>query len=444
MPSKKLNIDQSLLDACVHCGLCLPACPTYLATGRELESPRGRIYLLNLLQQGKEPFSERMAEHLDSCLGCLGCQTACPSGVNYETLINEARQPVNERKPFWQKFLQQIIFTYVLTNDQLLYFLGKCLRFWQKHKLDEYSEQLSKTIGLNKIGVIKNLLGWQSLLPFVPEHKQLPNLISNSGKNLPVVQLFKACIMDIFYNPVNLATLKLLNELSGIVAVPKQTCCGALALHSGQKHIARQLAKQNIDNFAANEGAVVVTASGCTAMLKTYPELFDEIDPWHDRAMSFSKRVKDMSEFLAHSELPNDLFTKVDENYEVTTPLRLAYHAACHLSHAQGIHQEPKQLLEKFAESINDQYGQEIIKLIPLTEEEHCCGSAGIYNLMHPDLSNIILSRKIAMIKETGANIIVTTNPGCLLQIEAGLRKEGLAIKVVHLAEVLAGLKIIS
>src|ERR1700722_7240196 len=170
---KEAIIDQALLDACIHCGLCLPACPTYLATGRELESPRGRIQLLNMWQQGQEAFSARMAEHLDSCLGCLGCQTACPSGVNYEAIINHARPQVNALKPAWQKLLRNIILSKVLTNDNLLIKLGDILRFWQKQHIDSFMSQLARITHLNKLPLIKELLRWQSLLPPIPEHKVL-------------------------------------------------------------------------------------------------------------------------------------------------------------------------------------------------------------------------------------------------------------------------------
>ncbi len=431
----KSVIDQSLLDTCIHCGLCLPACPTYLATGRELESPRGRIALLNLWQQGQEPFSARMAEHLDSCLGCLGCQTACPSGVNYEALINQARPQVNALKPAGQKLFRNMILAGVLTNDSLLVRLADFLRFWQKNHCDRLVSIIAKFTYLDKLPLVKELLRWQALLTQIPEHKMLPGLTSNPGKKLPVAQLFKGCVMDIFYNQVNHAAIKLLSEPSQIVGVPKQTCCGALALHAGEKDLACRLARENMQYFAHNEGPIVVTASGCTAMLKTYPELFAENDPWHEKAMIFSRRVKDLPEFLAQNE-STYLPSKTD--VENAKPLRIAYHAACHLAHAQGIHLEPKQLLENYAKSINDAAGSEIITLVPLTEEEHCCGSAGTYNLSHAQLSETILARKIEKIKETGADIIVTTNPGCLMQIEAGMRNRDLPIRVIHLAQLLA------
>ncbi len=431
---KDSGIDQSLLDACIHCGLCLPACPTYLATGRELESPRGRIYLLNLWQQGSEPFSPRMAEHLDSCLGCLGCQTACPSGVNYEAIINHARPQVNATQPYWLRWFRGFLLSSVLPDDSLLIKLGALLRVWQKAHGDRFLRLITRITGLDRLSLVKELMRWQSLLPEISPHRTLSKLTSCTGKEEPVVQLFKGCVMDIFYNQVNHAAFNLLSLQSQIVAVPKQTCCGALAMHAGEKGLASRLAKQNIKEFADNVGPIIVTASGCAAMLKTYHELFAPDDPWHDKAKTFSARVQDLPEFLAKHDLPPAQPT----NVRAQMPKCIAYHAACHLAHAQGIRLAPKQLLENFVQSINRVTGHETVTLVPLTEEEHCCGSAGIYNLSHPVLSEQILSRKLEMIKETGADLIVTTNPGCLLQLESGLRSQGMNIKVAHLAEVLA------
>jgi glycolate oxidase iron-sulfur subunit len=428
---KKAVIDQSLLDACVHCGLCLPACPTYLATGRELESPRGRIYMLNLWQQGEEPLSARMTEHLDSCLGCLGCQTACPSNVNYEAILNQARPQMRVFAPIWQRLLRLFIFRFILTNDKLLRKLGEFLKFWQEHHIDSFVSKLSETIHINKLPQIQELLRWQSLLPKIPEYKTLSRLTSNSGKELPIVQIFKGCVMDVFYNQVNQATIQLASQSSQIVAVPEQTCCGALAMHAGEKELTTKLAMLNIDKFANNSGPIIVTASGCTAMLKIYHELFPENDPWREKAKKFSSRIQDLPEYLAKHDLSinNQSFNSESK------PVVIAYHAACHLAHAQGIHSAPRELLETYAKSVNNKAGREAVSIVPLTEEEHCCGSAGIYNLSHREMSETILARKMEMIKKTGADLIVTTNPGCLMQLTAGA--DGLNIKVLHLAELL-------
>ncbi len=425
-------IDQNLLNACIHCGLCLPACPTYLATGRELESPRGRIYLLNLWQQGKEPFSDRMAEHLDSCLGCFGCQTACPSGVNYEAIFNQAKAQVNTVTPFWLKFPRYLAFKWLLPNDALLKLAGNFLRFWQQSRADKALNLALAPFA--KVWAIKEILRWQSLMPAIPTHKDLPSSNIGTNEKAEAVYLFKGCIMDIFYNQVNRESIGLLALSASSVLVPKQTCCGALALHSGERQLARRLAQDNIDKFAHSSGSIVVTASGCAAMLKSYPELFDKDDEWHDKAKVFSSRIQDLPEFLAKRD-----FSILNKNVNnLTKPISIGYHAACHLSHAQGIRLAPKSLLENFAQAINAIAGKQVIKLIPLMEEEHCCGSAGIYNLGHPVLSEKILNRKMEMIKNSGVSTIVTTNPGCMLQLEAGIKQQGLDIQVLHLATMLS------
>lgn len=424
-------IDKSLLDSCIHCGLCLPACPTYLATGRELESPRGRIYLLKLWQQEKIDFSKRMAQHLDSCLGCLACQTACPSGVRYESIFNQAKVQVNTKATFWLKIPRYLALRFLLPNDQFLKLLGVFLRIWQKSHLDNLLEYCLQPF--RRIKAVREFLRWQLLLPSIPPHKKLSSTPPSNFSG-PAANLFKGCVMDIFYNDVNLQALQLLALQSSSVCIPEQTCCGALALHAGEKNLACQLAKNNIKKFSLNPNPIVVTGSGCAAMLKSYPELFDANDEWHNRAEALSARVLDLVEFFAKYDfLPVESSLKTFDK-----PMNIGYHAACHLAHAQGIRDQPKRLLEKFAETVNANTGRELIKLTPLLEEEYCCGSAGIYNLLQADLSDRILERKIAMIRASGVDCIVTTNPGCILQLETGLKKHKLAVPVLHIGTLLA------
>jgi glycolate oxidase iron-sulfur subunit len=272
------------------------------------------------------------------------------------------------------------------------------------------------------------------LLPELTNHQDLPS--NTDGKNPagPKANFFKGCVMDIFYNDINQESIGLMALFSASVKVPEQTCCGALALHAGETDLARNLARQNIEKFSQNKGPIVSAGSGCTAMLKSYPELFEHDEVWHQRAIAFSSRAQDLVEYLAEQ----DLDKLIQDTPLPDKPLYIAYHAACHLAHAQGIRIEPKRILQKFAHILNTKAGKDLVKIIPLQEEEQCCGSAGIYNLGQPDLSQKILDRKIKMIKESGATTIVTTNPGCLLQVEAGLRQQGLEIQVLHLADLLA------
>jgi glycolate oxidase iron-sulfur subunit len=406
-------IDPSLLSACIHCGLCLPACPTYLATGREMESPRGRIYLLNLLQKGELPPEDRLVEHIDTCLGCLGCQTACPSGVQYGKILDQARPLLAEKRPGPIRAMMRYAFSKILPDYPRLNLLGKLLRATQKTGLASLPQ---------KVFLLKKLLGplaeWQEFLPAVPPHKPLPKQSWMSGEKTGEVQLFSGCVMDVFYNDVNHACIRLLTAQRQVVKVPQQTCCGALAFHAGETDIAKDLAKQNIELLENVPGEIIVTAAGCGAMLKEYGELFHGDKEWEERAHAFSARVKDITEFLA------------DHEFAVKSkPVRkkVAYHAACHLVHAQKIREAPVKLLKQVDSAV----------LVPLNEAENCCGSAGIYNLMHTELSLKVLDRKMENIDATAADVLVTTNPGCLLQIQKGLRDTNSPMRACHLVELL-------
>jgi len=432
------KIDKSILDACIHCGICLPACPTYLVTGRETESPRGRIYALSMWQQGTLEFTPRLAEHIDSCLGCLGCQTACPSLVDYQKILDGARpQLAKMRNPALRKQLRYV-FSNVLPNYPLLRRFGALLRLWQTMKGRSVMTLAERWL---KIPIVQRLKNWESYLPAIPKFSPLPRQSWSVGAKKGTVQLFQGCIMDIFYNNVNHSALRLLHKQSQIVEVPEQTCCGALAFHAGEEDITVDLAKKNIEFFEKYTGEIIVTSAGCGAMLKTYPDLFvhDEQGEWLKRAQSFSARVKDLSEFLATHE-----FVESVREQAKAPGKAVAYHAACHLAHAQKVRTEPEFLLNQLADWVNARGKDEgessnflSLRLVPLQDAEHCCGSAGIYNLQHQEYSDAILASKVANLKACGADIVVTSKPGCLLQIEAGVRKEGVHMRVLHIAQLL-------
>ncbi len=425
-PSPILNKD--LLAGCIHCGLCLPACPTYLATGREMESPRGRIYLLGQWSSGKTELTERMASHIESCLGCLGCQTACPSGVKYEEILNQARPELVKQRNGLVRAIMRFSFEKVLPSYGLLRFFGSLLRLWQ---LIVGRSVLRSMIGKSENGtplslvprLLERLASFETFVPEVPPQVSLPpRLVPKAvGENARHAQLFSGCIMDVFYNHVNHASMRLLLKQGHSVEVPKQTCCGALAYHAGELDIATKLAKENIELFGYTATPIVVTSAGCGAMLKHYAHLFEGDHTVAHRAQAFSARVSDITEFLADHVFPE----KGRPLTETTT-----YHAACHLAHAQGVRAQPLALLE----SLNCDAEN---RLIPLPEQEHCCGSAGIYNLLNTELSLKVLDRKLDFIEQTGAKTVVTTNPGCLLQLQAGIKGRKLPVEVRHLVEVL-------
>jgi glycolate oxidase iron-sulfur subunit len=430
------RIAKDLLESCIHCGLCLPACPTYLATGREMESPRGRIYLINQWQEQFQknglPMVERASEHIDSCLGCLGCQTACPSGVNYEELLNSTRAlSPGRRSPLARAFMR-FSFIHLLPHYGRLLFLGALLRFVQIMRLDEMFVKVTKAIGSPPL--LGRLASWQMFVPRVLAHTKLPQKTWRSGAKKGQVALFAGCVMDVFYNHVNHAAVRLLKKRSLIVTVPPQTCCGALAFHAGFVDIAEDLAKKNIDLFAGKEDPIVVTSAGCGAMLKQYGHVLAHDALYAESARLFSQRVKDLSETLYTFEATGDAGEDGSSVRVKSKPSssceKIVYHAACHLAHAQGVRKEPAALLSEEAALTG-------AHLYDLPEAEHCCGSAGIYNLLNTEMSLAVLDRKMKFIEESGADVVVTSNPGCMLQIEAGVRVRGLNVKVKHLAEAL-------
>ncbi len=424
------KLDADLLSACIHCGLCLPACPTYQATGRESESPRGRIYLLSLVEKGEIPFAGEAAEHIESCLGCLGCQTACPSGVRYEEILNQARPYLKGSRPKLLRAALRFGFSQILTNNALLIFGGKVFRAFQKLLPARPGMETRQGVlaGMTTSSFINRLKAYAAFVPGVPPYRPHPRRREAVEPGAQTMQLFTGCVMDVLYNQVNHDTAKLLRKQGSAVERNEQSCCGALAFHAGEVDIARRLARENIEKFAPTEGKIVVTSAGCGAMLKEYAHLFAPQDPWHDRAKEFSRRVVDVVEVLSPEQI-NARPTK-------TPAASVAYHAACHLAHAQGIHAEPKEILLDLQRKLKEQ-GQEM-KLVELREAEHCCGSAGIYNVINTELSLEVLNRKMENIEDTHAEVVVTTNPGCLLQLNAGAQLTNSPVKVMHLAEFVA------
>lgn len=426
--SAKGFVDEKLLDACIHCGLCLPACPTYLATGREIESPRGRIYLISQWQKSGSSPQPRMVEHIDSCLGCLGCQTACPSGVQYEKILNQARPELAKTKPLWKRRIGRFIFEKVLPDYKLLKQQASFLRLWQRLNGRAFLEFLAKT----KVPFVKKLAVLESFLPVIPDFKPLPKQSWNVGKKEGKVQFFSGCIMDVFYGPVNHAAVRLMRAQGQVVEVPQQTCCGALAFHAGEADIAIELAKRNITAFADKEGPIVVASAGCGAILKEYDLLLAKEDGWQEEAKQFVKRIQDVSEFLSEHQFPGHVRRRAR-----VAVSKVAYHAACHLAHAQNVRRPPEKLLNQLLEDVGNNPQTPNFALVPLVDAEHCCGSAGIFNILHPDLSLEVLKAKMARIQESGADLVVTGNPGCLMQLATGARQAAQPIQVKHLVELL-------
>lgn len=403
---------------CIHCGICLSACPTFLQLGNEADSPRGRIYLINAMKEGRvSAASPIFCEHMQLCLECRACETACPSGVRFSAMMNEARFEIQKRRRFsaTESLMRWLIFRVVFPSHTLMHLGFRLLRFYQRSGL----RRLVRASGVLKV-FPGRLAQMEALLPEIPKSSRctLPEVAPAKGRARAA--LFKGCIMPELFNAAHRATVRVL-ERNGIsvASPPHQTCCGALQLHGGDLDTARELARRNIAAFEEDGSvAIIVNAAGCGAMLKEYDELLADDPAYAQRARSFSLRVRDISEYLDS--------IGIDRNME-RVDLKVTYDDPCHLLHAQGIKAAPRNLLRMIPG----------LQLVELRDADRCCGSAGIYNITHPEMSERILDEKIAEIIRTGAQVVATGNPGCLLQIQAGLRAKNVPVQVRHPIELL-------
>lgn len=408
------------LLACVHCGFCLPTCPTYAELGQEPDSPRGRIYLIKSLADGRIALTDSVAEHLSRCLDCRACETACPAGVQYGHLIEAAKAEIERQRPGapLRRLVRRIAFSRLLPSPTLLRLLAASLRLYQRSGL----QALVRASGLLRL-VPATLAASEALLPPLPpasERGPLPEVVPARGAPAVRVGFLHGCVQDVVFRAHNQATLRLLTRNGAEVAIPRaQRCCGALHAHAGDPAQARALARENIAAFEATRvEAVIVNAAGCGAHLKGYGHLLRDDPVWRDRAGAFSRQVLDVTEFLARRPLAGPLGP---------LPMRVTYHDPCHLGHGQKVRGEPRALLRAIPG----------LELVDLRESEMCCGSAGIYNLTQPALAKRLLERKVRHLQATGAEAVVTANPGCILQIAAGVRRRRVPMSVLHIVELL-------
>jgi len=409
--------DPVLIKDCVHCGFCLPTCPTYVLWGEEMDSPRGRIHLM---KQGVEgaPLTTEMVRHFDLCLGCMACVTACPSGVKYGALIESTRQQVERRhtRSAADAALRRTIFSLFPYPARL--------------RLARAALAAYERTGIRKIvegtGLIERLparlRALASLQPELHPVEDVPAWTPARGEQRRRVGVLTGCVQRVFFSHVNAATCRVLSaEGCGVAAPTAQGCCGALSLHAGREAEAQAFARRTIDTFdAAQVDAVVVNAAGCGSAMKEYGYLLRDDPAYAERAAQFSARVRDLSEFIVEIG-PQALGRRP------IPAARAAYQDACHLAHAQGIRRQPRELLRRIPG----------LDLRELSEPEICCGSAGIYNLVEPEPARELGDRKAGRVEAAGAELVITSNPGCLLQIRAALRRRGSAVRVVHIAEVL-------
>ena len=429
-PSGELS---SVVDDCVHCGFCLPACPTYQLWGEEMDSPRGRIHLIGQMLEGAQ-VSEAAASHLDRCLGCMACVPACPSGVRYDRLIEAARTWTEEPPPgaapvparsLRERAVRAAIFA-TFPYPKRLRLLAGPLRLAQRAGLDR---RLRDSPAIRR--AVPEVAAALQVAPPATRHHAPPEHVPAHWPRRAVVGMLTGCVQQVFFPGVNAATARVLAaEGCEVIIPPGQGCCGALSMHTGRAAEAARFAKQAIATFEdARVEVIVVNSAGCGSAMKEYAQLLkhdpDDGPGWAQRAAQASAKVRDLSEFL--SELADGSDGPVAVRHPL--PVKAVYHEACHLGYAQGIRRQPRDLLRSIPE----------LDLVEVGDGGTCCGSAGVYNLLQPEAAGQLGARKAAAIRATGASLVISANPGCSLQIASALDAPGSAAApgIVHIAEVL-------
>jgi glycolate oxidase iron-sulfur subunit len=403
---------------CVHCGLCLNHCPTYRLWQLEADSPRGRIRQMMLVEQGELPVSEGFVDHIDKCLDCRSCETACPSAVNYGKLVEHARARIERdfKRPLLSRVARDLVYRRLLPYPERIAMAAKLLRIYQSSGL----QAAARATGILKLlGLAERDL----LLPPVDRHfffEQLGKTFPAQGTRRARVAFFAGCVANVTFTALNEATIRVLTANGCEVVVPGgQLCCGALPAHAGVRDAARDLARWNITAFAsANFDALVTNAAGCGSTLKEYDHLFTADEPEFSAASALGKKTRDVTEFLSVLGLSAPL---------KPIPARITYQDSCHLLHGQKIREAPRQLLRTIPG----------VELVELPFADICCGSAGVYNVTQTKASLDLLTEKMACARTTNARIIATANPGCLLQLRAGVEIHKTGQEVLHVIELL-------
>lgn len=427
-PASSSNFDsqhppeQKLIDTCVHCGFCLSTCPSYRVIGKEMDSPRGRVYLMDAINKGEADLAEATVQHFDSCLGCLACVTTCPSGVQYEKLIAATRPQIERNYPrsLPDRLIRTLIFNLFPYPKRLRLFLVP-LYFYQKLGV----QKLVRSTGLLK-KVFPRLAAMDSILPQITLdafQDTLPDIIPAQGEKRYRVGVILGCVQRLLFSPVNEATVRVLTANGCEVVIPKtQGCCAALPEHQGQTQQSQALARQMIDSFeGTGVDAVIINAAGCGHTLKEYGHILQDDPDYREKAKDFAAKVKDAQEFLAQVGLTTKLSPLTDDS------LTIVYQDACHLLHGQKISVQPRQLLRQIPG----------VKLREPIDAALCCGSAGVYNMLQPEVADDLGQQKFENLLNTGAELIASANPGCSLQIKKHLRLKQKQITLMHPMELL-------
>jgi len=396
------------IRSCVHCGICLPVCPTYRALGEEMDSPRGRVYLMRAVAEGRLDMTDTYTRHLDLCLGCRACETACPAGVPFGSLLETARADLERRgRPLRRRLVDAFLFG-VFPHPQRLAIVLGVLRRYQRSGVQALVRRFGMLRRFPQLAVM------DALLADVPRtDTELPEFLAARGRTRGRVALLTGCVQRHLFADVNRDTMRLLSAAGWDVVAPRtQGCCGALELHGGRLDTFRARARALAAALPGDVEWVVTNAAGCGSALRDYAHWVDD-----DAARRVAARTRDVTELLADVELPlGPLATTA------------TYHDPCHLAHGQRVRTAPRALLGRIPE----------LRLVPLPDSELCCGSAGVYNVLEPEMADRLLALKMSRIAQTGARTVVTGNPGCLLQIARGARERGLDLEVVHPVTLLA------
>ncbi|HEV7403052.1 MAG TPA: (Fe-S)-binding protein [Chthoniobacteraceae bacterium] len=420
------HLDFSILQQCIHCGMCLPTCPTYDSTKLERNSPRGRIALMRNIAEGKLEVTKAFGDELYFCLGCLACETACPAGVEYAPMFEAARADIETAGVLaapQRNVVRELMLCWLFTNPALLRAIGRILHWYQFWG----AEVLVRRLGLLRLLPRQ----WRELEPLTPRVQphfsdELIAPVESPAERRYRVGMLTGCVQDLVYPHVNRDTVEVLVANGCEVFTPRaQHCCGSLHAHNGELELAREMARRQIDGMERTAGplesldAIISNAAGCGSHLKHYDHLLADDPEYAAKARAWSARLQDVHEWLAgHGLRPP----------AAAAEQTVTYHEACHLCHGQKISRQPRELLRAIPG----------LKLVELPEATWCCGSAGIYNITQPDMSRKLLDRKLANLRKTGVSVVASANTGCCVQLEAGLREAGMAVEVVHPVTLLA------